>query len=131
MKLFKKETIQLLLGSLMTIAFVTLLSLPANAARVTTKLECSTNFGEKQFTIEDNTIAFHETTESASRSISSIYEARTQKTHRGIKKSLYLNGNKHLIHIMDSANMNSDDDYMAITSPQGHKMTYPINCSLI
>lgn len=129
MKLFKKETFHLLLGSLMTIAFVTLLSLPANAAGLPA-VECKTNFGEKEFTIEDNSIAFHVVDEGASRSISSIYEARTQKTHRGVKKSLYLNGSKHLVHIKNIDDMSSDHDYLAITSQEGHKMTYPINCQL-
>lgn len=128
MKIFRKETLHLLLGSLMTVAFVALLSLPANASSIPS-VECKTNFGEKEFTLEDNTIAFHTVDEGASRSISSIYEARIQKTHKGVKRSLYLNGNKHLVSIKDINNMNSDDDFLAITSPEGHKMTYPIICS--
>lgn len=128
----KRDTIQLLAGSLATLFFVAFMG-SANAALPaatnSSAIKCETNFGEKSFTLEDESVAFHKVQEDVGRSISSIYEARTQKTHKGIRKSLYLDGNKHLIHIENLKDFNSSQDYLAVTSPKGHKMTYPLNCS--
>ncbi len=124
----KRETLHLIFGSLATLFFV---AFAGGAHASTAAIECKTNFGEKSFTIERDTVAIHEVQEKVGRSVSSVYEARTQKTHKGVRKSLYLNGNKHLIHIENTAKFDSATDYLAITSPKGHKMTYPLNCGLI
>ncbi len=89
-------------------------------------LKCETNFGEKSFTIHEDNIAFHQT--HAGRSISSVMNSGTQVSAKGIKKIIYKDGSKHLISIKDINNFNSDNDFLAITSPKGHKMTFPINC---
>lgn len=124
----KRETLHLFLGSLATLFFV---AFAGSATAAVKPIECSTNFGEKSFTIEDDTVAFHEVEENAGRSVSSVYEARTQKTHKGVRKSLYLNGNKHLINIENINQLGQGQDYLAVTSPKGHKMTYPLNCKLL
>jgi len=124
----QRETIQLFLGSLATLFFVAFMG-SANAA--VKPIECKTNFGEKSFTIEDESVAFHQVQEKIGRSVSSIYEARTQRTHKGIRKSLYLNGDKHLIHIENFKEFDASKDYLAVTSPKGHKMTYPLNCGYL
>jgi len=95
----------------------------ANIAHV----KCETAFGEKVFTIGEQTVAFHE--QKRGRSISSVMDVTTKRTFNGFKKTLYVDGNKHLIYIKDLNNLNSDDDFMAITSPKGHKMTYPLSCT--
>ena len=123
----QRETIQLFLGSLATLCFVAFMG-SANAS--VPVIECKTNFGEKSFTIERDSVAFHQVEEKVGRSVSSVYEARTQKTHHGIRKSLYLNGNKHLIHVENLKSFDEGRDYLAVTSPKGHKMTYPLTCSL-
>jgi hypothetical protein len=93
-------------------------------------MTCKTNFGEKSFTIEDNTVAFHASHDDG-RSISSVSSATTRRSHKGFKKTLYRDGSKHLISIKDMNNLNANEDFLAITSPKGHKMTFPINCSLL
>lgn len=93
-------------------------------------IKCSTQFGEKSFTIEnDNKIAFHQ--QKQNRSISSIASASTMKTYRGFKKVTYHKGQKHMIAIENTKNFNSDNDFMTVTSPDGHKMTFPITCNLL
>ena len=91
-------------------------------------ITCKTNFGERSFTIEKSTIAFHGE-DKVGRSISSILESVTKKSHKGFRKTTYKNGFKHLIHINNESNFNQNEDFLAVTSPKGHKMTYPLKCS--
>jgi hypothetical protein len=93
-------------------------------------IECQTNFGEKSFTIQKNSIAFH-TEQKDGRSISSVLDSVTKKTHLGFKKTIYRDGFKHFISIKNERNFDSNEDFLAVTSPKGHKMTYPLNCSLV
>lgn len=130
MKLLEREQIHLFLGSLALLSVLTIFNSANASSKLEPTLNCTTNFGEKSFTLEEGTVAFHKVETKAQRSISSVYEARAQKTLKGIRKSLYLNGLKHTIHIEDFKNLNSGDDYLAISSPKGHKMTYPLNCKL-
>ncbi|MCO4754159.1 MAG: hypothetical protein KC478_06740 [Bacteriovoracaceae bacterium] len=127
----QRETIQLFFGSLATLFFVAFMGSAQAATHKVNSIECKTNFGEKSFTIEEESVAFHQVQEKVGRSVSSVYEARTQKTHKGIRKSLYLNGNKHLIHIENFKDFDASKDYLAVTSPKGHKMTYPLNCGFM
>jgi hypothetical protein len=131
-KLIEREQIHLFLGSLALLSVLTIFnSANASSKKLEPSLSCTTNFGEKSFTLEEGTVAFHRIERKAKRSISSVYEARAQKTLRGLRKSLYLNGLKHTIHIENLKNLNNGDDYLAISSPKGHKMTYPLNCKLL
>jgi hypothetical protein len=93
-------------------------------------ITCKTNFGEKSFTIERTTIAFH-SEDKVGRSISSVMESATQKSQKGFKKTTYKNGFKHMIHIDNENKFNQNEDFLVVTSPKGHKMTYPIICSRI
>lgn len=90
-------------------------------------LSCETNFGEKSFTIQGQTVAFHNQTDG--RSISSVLPSKTQASLNGYKKTVYKDGYKHFIYIENLKKLNPNNDFLAITSPKGHKMTFPINCS--
>jgi formate-dependent nitrite reductase cytochrome c552 subunit len=127
MRTTQRENIQLFIGTVFALMLVAFLQSSAHAA--IKKIDCQTAFGEKQFTIESNSIAFHNSEETG-RSISSTLEAQTQKTHTGFRKTLYINGNKHMIHIADTSKMNDSDDFLAVTNPKGHKMTYPLTCQV-
>lgn len=126
MRVLERDTLQLFLGSIVTLVAVAFFQ--GNAHAAIKKIDCQTAFGEKTFTIQESTIAFHKEQESG-RSISSILEAQTQRTHKGFKKVLYVNGNKHLINIQNIEKFDNSEDYLAVTSPRGHKMTYPLSCS--
>lgn len=92
---------------------------------------CSTAFGEKTFTIENDRISFQKEDEAGiSRSISSIEAdaVRTHKKHLGFSKTLYIDGNKHRINVHNTKAFSDVNDYLSITSPKGHEMTYPLNC---
>lgn len=121
------ESMNLFIGALAVLLFTSFFSMSAKAA--IKPITCETNFGEKSFTIEHNTVAFHNTTQG--RSLSSVSESVTKKSYQGFKKTLYKDGYKHLISIKNENNLNSNDDFLAVTSPKGHKMTYPINCNLV
>ena len=120
----QRESYQLFLSALVVLIFTSLMS-TAQAA-----VSCETNFGEKAFVIERNSVAFIQTKE-IGRKISSVLGAVTKKSHKGFKKIIYKDGYKHLIHIEDQSNFSSDNDFLAVTSPKGHKMTFPLNCSSV
>jgi hypothetical protein len=102
-----------------------------NAHSATPAITCSTAFGEKTFTIESNKIAFHKEDEKGvSRSISSIKgeSVRTHTKNQGFTKTLYIDGNKHRIKVQNVNEFSEVNDYLSITSPKGHEMTYPLTC---
>jgi hypothetical protein len=102
-----------------------------NSNASTGDIQCSTAFGEKSFTINDSGIAFQKEDDAGvSRSISSVLgdSVRTHKKFQGFTKTLYIDGNKHRINIQDTHAFSDVNDYLSITSPKGHEMTYPLNC---
>jgi predicted secreted Zn-dependent protease len=123
MRILDKGNLNIILSSFFCLCLVAILSGQAKAAAIT----CETNFGEKSFTIDGSTVAFHKDSQ-AGRSISSINNSKTRKSHTGFSKVLYVNGDRHLIHVANETSFDSNNDYLAITSQKGHKMTYPLNC---
>lgn len=102
-----------------------------SAFSATSKIVCKTAFEEKSFVIENEHISFLKVDEfGVDRSISSVSveSIRTQKKGFGFSKTLYLNGNKHKISIKNINEFSDADDYLSITSPKGHEMTYPLSC---
>ena len=94
-------------------------------------IECKTAFGEKSFIIEDGRISFSKEDEAGvSRSISSVAgdSVRTHTKHLGFMKTLYIDGNKHRINVQNTHEFSDVNDYLSITSPKGHEMTYPLSC---
>lgn len=115
------------LGFLGLITFLHVFSSFAHASTI----KCETAFGEKSFTIDDQQISFSKEDElGVSRSISSIAteSVRTHKKNLGFTKSLYIGGNKHRINIQNTNEFSDVNDYLSITSPKGHEMTYPLTC---
>ena len=97
----------------------------------TGSIVCETAFGEKKFSIEDERISFmKEDTAGISRSISSMDgdSVRTQKKHLGFIKTLYVDGNKYKINVQNVNDFSDVNDYLSITGPKGHEMTYPLTC---
>ncbi len=97
-------------------------------------IECKTSFGEKTFLIEDGRISFQkEDLSGNSRSISSVSgeSVRTQTKHLGFSKTLYIDGHKHKINIQNAQDFSDVNDYLSITSPKGHEMTYPLTCQSV
>lgn len=121
MKILDRDSLQLLLSTCALLLFIGFQS--AYAAGI----HCKTAFGEKSFTISDSSVAFH--SKAKGRGISSTLEARTKVSYLGFRKVVYVNGNKHLIHIENKRHFNDSDDYLAVVNQKGHKMTYPLTCS--
>ena len=98
------------------------------SAQAAVAINCETAFKEKTFLIEDERIVFSKDSHELGRSISSVDQVRTERRHKGFDKVLYKDGLKHRIHIDDANSFNEVEDYMVITSPKGHEMTYPLSC---
>jgi hypothetical protein len=123
----KALSLSTILGFLGLIIMIHMMS----AQAATPGISCSTAFGEKSFTIEDDRISFQKEDEAGvSRAISSINgdSVRTHKKHLGFTKTLYIDGNKHRINVQNVNEFSDVNDYLSITSPKGHEMTYPLNC---
>lgn len=89
---------------------------------------CETAYGEKVMNIDADHVVFSKETSDLGRSISSIEMVRTEKRHKGFDKILNMQGLKHRIHIDDAEHFSDVNDYLVITSPKGHEMTYPLSC---
>jgi hypothetical protein len=125
----KTKTLSLstILGFLGLVLMIHAMSTHASTGSIT----CETAFGEKKFTIEDQRISFHkEDPSGVSRSISSMSgdSVRTQKKHLGFTKTLYVDGNKYKIKVQNVNDFSDLNDYLSITGPKGHEMTYPLTC---
>ena len=82
---FKAENTTLFIGIIAILSMLTFM----NSAKASIKsISCQTAFGEKSFTIQESSIAFHAKSDEG-RSISSVMGARTQKTYSGFRKTLY------------------------------------------
>lgn len=102
-----------------------------NSHASTGEIKCSTAFGEKKFIIDSDKVSFYkEEISGPGRTISSTEGAsvRTQNKHLGFSKTLYIDGLKYKINIHNQNQFSEVDDYLSITSPKGHEMTYPLNC---
>ncbi|MBD66481.1 MAG: hypothetical protein CME62_14815 [Halobacteriovoraceae bacterium] len=127
MKTHTRENTHLFLGALVALVISAFIGPSSYAANK--PINCKTNFGEKSFTIDQYEVAFH--AQDQGRSISSVLGSVTKKTHKGFNKTVYQNGYRHLIHIENEKEFSSDNDFMAVISPKGHKMTYPLICSRV
>ena len=92
---------------------------------------CKTAYGEKEIMIDNDHVAFNREDDSGvKREISSVNSVKvhTHKKHKGFTKTLYIDGMKHKVHVQDAGNFSEVQDYLSITSPKGHEMTYPLTC---
>lgn len=128
-KIMKQKTLSLstILGFLGLLAMIHTF----NSQAATSAIQCQTAFGEKSFIIEDGKISFHkEDAAGVARSISSVgaESVRTHIKHLGFTKTLYIDGHKHRINVQNTNEFSDVNDYLSITSPKGHEMTYPLTC---
>jgi hypothetical protein len=110
-------------------------------------INCQTNHFEHQFILEANKIAFKndiinkqfaKKNEKKSREISSengenihFIPIKVRPGHSGIERTLYLNNNHYQIHLKDIDQFDDKNDFLVITNPLGHSMTYPLSCQRI
>ncbi len=97
----------------------------AVSARAGGNITCSTPRENKVFTLNDDSIAFHK---NGHRELASLVEVNTVKTGSGMTKTLWMDGQKHIIHINDMKNFSETEDYIILRSRQGHEVIYPLSC---
>lgn len=126
-KTINVQTIQLFIGLACLLLVIGFFGDRAHASvKKFNSIHCQTAFGEKVFSLQENTVAFFNN--QSGRSLSSINNAISQSTFSGLKRTLYIDGNKHFINLKDINNFDDSEDFLTITSSKGHKITYPLNC---
>jgi len=92
-------------------------------------IRCETPRKSKTFAITNESVSIIQKSHLGSeRSIASL-AARTKRKGKGFTKVMNFEGNKYFIHIDDTQSFSEVNDYLYIKSPEGHQMTYPLNCS--
>lgn len=109
--------------TLTILGILAFMSVSASAA-----IKCVTPYGAKTFEISENTLAMKKEN-AVGRSISSTFSPRTKVTHTGFTKTMYVDSHKYKITVTDKNDFSELNDYLVITSPKGHKVTYPLNCN--
>jgi len=89
---------------------------------------CQTMNGDKTFILKNNSIAFDADESENERKISSISEVKTIRLGKSLTKLTKRLGLKYRVHIADISNPSIVDDFVSITSHDGHEITYPISC---
>jgi len=123
----KTLSLSTILGALGIILLLQSLSAKASEG----KISCQTSYGEKHLLIDDYHVSFQKEEQKGQfRTLSSIGQdqMRTQLQGTGFSKVLFIDGNKYRIFIKNKSQFNDTEDYLTITSPKGHEMTYPLNC---
>lgn len=102
----------------------------ANAQAAKGSYICKTLHEEKIFHINLDSVAIVNPAFSNQnkRAISSVSNIRTTKTPSGFTKNLYFEGIKYSIHIENIESFSEVDDYVTLTSKEGHQMIYPLIC---
>lgn len=108
--------------------FMSFMLFLGNEAHAAKAIDCKTPYGEKTFVIGDHSLAMKKEN-AVGRSISSVLSARTKVTHKGFVKTMYVGLNKYKINISNKNQFSGLNDYLVITSPKGHKVTYPLYCN--
>ena len=85
-------------------------------------LKCETPTGSKSFVINEEKVTFLGRTPSSSITI------RTEQSGQKFTQTLIVEGSEYQIHIDDMNAPNYVNDYLWITSKEGHKFLYPLNC---
>lgn len=99
------------------------------AAPVWASITCTTPRESKVLVIKKGSISLSKPYfDESSRSVASTSSIRTKLIGKGFTKVLFVNGNKHTIHVEDKENFSELNDYLVIRSTVGHEMTYPLNC---
>lgn len=111
-----------------TFNFAILVGLMLTTSAFAKAIECKTPYAEKTFTISDDHLAM-KTENNIGRSISSVISAQTKVTFSGFVKTMYIEQHKYKITIADKNQFSELNDYLVVTSPKGHKVTYPLNCN--
>ena len=111
---------------LITMIFV-LIGYLVNAAQAFAaddRIVCSSERLNKEIVIDGTQVTFNSEWNEG-RAIASV---RTRFVGQGFTKVLNLDGHKYKIHVEDVGRFSEVDDYIAIRSPQGHEITYPLSC---
>lgn len=116
-------------------AFIVTIALASTLA-MAKSMKCHTPNNEKVITIADNKVSLHHESPkmkfNSKRKISSATSVRTKKTvGGGFNKFLKVNNMDYKIHISDTKNLNSIDDYLTISIKDNYKLSYPLHCKWV
>jgi hypothetical protein len=123
MNAVERLNLRLFIGMLGLLGLFNLLN---QSAYATANIHCQTFFGDKKVSISESHVTFHK--EKDGRGISSTDQVKTRVKFNGLEKVVYIDGNKHKLHIENLNKFSEASDYLAISNQEGHKVTYPLIC---
>jgi hypothetical protein len=92
-------------------------------------ITCTTPRESKVLVIKKESISLSRPyLDQGNRGVASASSIRTKVKGNGFTKVLFINGDKHTIHVEDKKSFSEVNDYLVIRSRIGHEMTYPLNC---
>jgi hypothetical protein len=114
-----------------TLFILTLLALSTSALASGKRIYCHSHRKEKIFVVQGERVAFFKLQDFSSnfRAVASVDSQHSRKFNKSLTKVLFHEGKRHKIFIKDENQYSEVDDFIQITSKEGHRMTYPINCT--
>jgi hypothetical protein len=100
-------------------------ALPAMSKSIT----CSTPNDLKIVKIDEHKVTFLKSaSDTNNREVASVEHVRTRSVGKSVDKMLIQGNIQFKFHIENSEKFSDVDDYVTMTSPTGHSVTYPISC---
>jgi hypothetical protein len=103
---------------------------PVLALAKNKKIYCHSARKERIFVLDGEQVAFFNFQDGVQnfRAIASVSGTPLKRVNHTLTKNLFLEGREHQIFIKDETQFNEADDFIQITSKEGHRMTYPLSC---
>lgn len=97
------------------------------------RIYCHSQRKEKVFIVDGDKVAFFRIQDFSPnfRALASVTSQYTRRENNGLTKILHHEGKQHKIFIKNEMKFSDVDDFIQITSKQGHRMTYPITCQIL
>ncbi len=94
-------------------------------------ISCQTNYDEYSVKVDQDTIALKKYSSDSDREVASQgLQTRNLPKTEGMAKVFFKNGLKFKLNIASLKSFSDVDDYLVVTSEEGHQMTYPLTCHI-
>jgi hypothetical protein len=94
-------------------------------------IQCETPYKEYKLNLDVNGVQLIPANRTGDRQISSLKKVRTLSSPRGHSKIFYYQQNQFKMTIKQMDQFSPIDDHLQIRSPEGHVITYPLECQSV